>query len=101
MKFIINSDYPSGTVVITADDIIALRAKGWTVDLHTPYYANHIGTTIGNTQVGFGGWFDGGSIGYYQPESINGIMEVKSQADLDAVVEFIDAAIKVKHIKIK
>lgn len=102
MKFITDDpNYPSGRIEVNNTQLDILVARGWTVNLHTPSYANHIGTTVMGVQVGFGGWLDNLSVGVFLPEAINNLMVIQSQADVDALIGFIDAAVKIKHIKLK
>lgn len=105
MKFKKTKEYPDGSVVIAESDIELLKAKGWTVDLHTPYYANFIGTKSMGIVFGFASWHSALDFniyaeneygGYYTPDGYE--VKISSTADLKKAISIIDNIIALEKI---
>lgn len=48
-----------GRIGLTREELEALRARGYDVSEHTPYYMNGITVSVGTVCVGLHNWLDG------------------------------------------
>lgn len=106
MKFKITKEYPQGSIVATESDLELLKSKGWSVSMHTPYYTNFIGAKLFEMRIGFGCWMsnlefyaemcDHESGCYYIVDGYN--FDIKSQADLNKVIKYIDGIIELNKL---
>lgn len=105
MKFKKSKHYPDGSISITDSDLEKLKLKGWIVDLHTPYYANFIGTKSLDMEFGFGSWHSNLEFnitakneygGYFTPEGYE--FKIKSSSDLKKAIAIIDNIISLEKV---
>ena len=103
MEFKKTKDRPNGAIICSKEEAERLKAKGWTVSMHTEGYANFIGCELNGLSIGFCCYMrhletDIGTpeVGYYN-DSWNGSVDIKSQKDLDNYIEMIDCMVKLNY----
>lgn len=99
MKFKKTDDRPNGAIVCTKEDIEKLKEKGWTISMHTDYYANFIGSYLNDLSIGLCCYIEhletdlsSPEVGYYN-DSWQGSIDIKSQKDLDNYIKLIDCIV--------
>jgi len=102
MKFKNTKEYPNA-VTCTAAEAIALKAKGWTVIMHTPGFTSFIGHANGDISMQFSGWMH--NLSYEiegageDTDSFTTSFKIRSQKDLDLFCTMIDNFIQLTHNK--
>lgn len=94
MKYSNTKEYPHA-VTCTLESVKELKARGWTVDLHTDYYATFIGFRRNGVEVGFYNWFHNLDTGIGTYDHDLGIdPKFGSQDDVEMFVQIVDNLIK-------
>lgn len=86
-----------GNVSMSSDDLDAMRAKGYDVNMHTASYVNGITVSINNeTTVGFHCWID--NLEFYVGDDR---VAITSQAHLDSCFAMMDAILAFQKLSKK
>jgi len=100
MEFYSNAEYKNA-IRCSSEELEILKAKGWTVDIHTESYANFIGVVDGSISMGFYCWIHNlgyGIVGegtqHEYSETHESEFKIKNQEDLDNFCKMIDLYVK-------
>jgi len=89
-----------GKITIKELEFNMFMHKGYEVNRNTSSYTNHIGVEAHRIGIGFGGWNDNLSV-YLDIEEGIQILDIKTEDDLNNVLNFMDSLLKIKDLKTK